>query len=151
MKIAIASDHAGYDLKMKVKKILASKKHEVIDYGTDSKESVDYPDFGVQVAEAVAKGLADYGITVCWTGNGMNMVTNKVKGVRAGMGLSRDMAFYTRAHNNANVLTLAQKYVDVKELEEIIETFLTTEFEGGRHTRRVDKISKVEQEACSAT
>lgn len=151
MKIAIASDHAGYDLKTKVKEVLLSMKHEVIDCGTDSKESVDYPDFGAKAAGVVASGLADYGILICWTGNGMSMVANKVKGIRAGIGLNREMAFYTRSHNDANVLVLAQKFGDLKELEGIIETFLTTEFEGGRHTRRVEKISKVEQESCSTT
>jgi len=144
MKIAVACDHAGFEFKEKVKAILESLGHEVIDFGTDSKNSVDYPDFGLKAAHAVAAGEVDFGITVCWTGNGMNMACNKVKGIRAGMALCPDMAFLTRSHNNANVLTLAQKYTPEDQLEEIIKTFLATPFEGGRHVARVQKIMKAE-------
>lgn len=144
MKIAIACDHAGYEFKEKVKHILQSQDHQVVDCGTNSVDSVDYPDFGVRAAKAVADGEVDYGITICWTGNGMNMVANKVRGVRAGMALSVEMAFLTRSHNDANVLTLAQKYTPEDQLEEIIKTFLTTPFEGGRHTLRVQKIRDIE-------
>jgi len=145
MKIAIGCDHAGYELKGEVKAILQDMGHEVVDFGTHSKDSVDYPDFGLKVAHAVANQEVDFGVTVCWTGNGMNMAANKVKGVRAGMGLNRDMAYLTRLHNDANVLTLAQKYVDRNELEGILKAFLTTEFEGGRHVPRVQKIMREEQ------
>jgi len=147
MKIAVGSDHAGYKMKEKVKRILQDLKIEVIDFGTDSEESVDYPDFGLQVARAVARGEVKYGVTVCWTGNGMNMSANKIKGVRAGMALNPDMAFLTRSHNNANVLTLASKYTPEEQLEEIIKKFLETPFEGGRHLRRVEKIQKAETES----
>jgi len=146
MKIAIGSDHAGYEYKEKVKKILHKLGHEVTDFGTNSKESVDYPDFGLKVAHAVADHKADYGIAVCWTGNGMNMAANKVKGIRAGMGLNPDMAYLTRAHNNANVLTLAQKYIPEDLLQEIVEMFLKTKFEGDRHARRIGKITKEEEQ-----
>ncbi|MBN1212236.1 MAG: ribose 5-phosphate isomerase B [candidate division Zixibacteria bacterium] len=144
MKIAVGSDHAGYKMKEKVKRILRDLEIEVIDFGTDSEESVDYPDFGLKVARAVAEGEVKYGITVCWTGNGMNMTANKIKGIRAGMALNPDMAFLTRSHNNANVLTLASKYTPENQLEEIIKKFLETPFEGGRHIRRVEKIKEAE-------
>ncbi len=144
MKIAVACDHAGLEFKEKVKNVLQALGHEVVDCGTDSKASVDYPDFGLAVARAVAAGAVDYGITVCWTGNGMNMACNKVKGIRAGIALSPDMAFLTRSHNDANVLTLAQKYTPENQLEEIIKTFLSTPFEGGRHIARVAKIMEAE-------
>ena len=145
MKIAVASDHAGLEFKDKVKHILQSLGHEPVDCGTNTKDSVDYPDFGLKAARAVAAGEVDYGITVCWTGNGMNMACNKVKGIRAGMALNPDMAFLTRSHNDANVLTLAQKYTPEDQLEEIIKTFLTTPFEGGRHIARVQKVMAAEE------
>ncbi|MCK4461919.1 MAG: RpiB/LacA/LacB family sugar-phosphate isomerase, partial [candidate division Zixibacteria bacterium] len=117
MKIAVACDHAGLEFKERIKQILEASGHEVVDCGTYSKESVDYPDFGLKAAQAVAGGEVDYGITVCWTGNGMNMACNKVKGIRAGMALNPDMAFLTRSHNDANMLTLAQKYTPEDQLE----------------------------------
>jgi ribose 5-phosphate isomerase B len=144
MKLAIGCDHAGFEYKEEIKRILESLGHEVTDFGTHSKESVDYPDYGLKVAHAVVDGKADYGITVCWTGNGMNIAVNKVKGIRAGIALSPDMAFLTRSHNNANVLTLAQKYTRKEDLREIVETFLGTDFEGGRHIPRVEKIKAAE-------
>jgi len=147
MKVAVGSDHAGYKMKEKVKRILRDLKIEVVDFGTDSEESVDYPDFGLKVARAVAKGEVKYGITVCWTGNGMNMTANKIKGVLAGMALNPEMAYLTRSHNDANVLTLASKYTPEDQLEEIIKNFLETPFEGGRHTRRVEKIQEAETES----
>lgn len=145
MKIAVACDHAGLEFKEKVKQVLQTMGHEPVDCGTNSKDSVDYPDFGLKAARAVAAGEVDYGITVCFTGNGMNMTCNKVKGIRAGMALSPDMAFLTRSHNDANMLTLAQKYTPEDQLEEIIKTFLTTPFEGGRHIARVQKVMNAEE------
>lgn len=145
MKIAVGSDHAGYEFKEKVKYLLQGFGHEVLDFGAHSTESVDYPDFGLKVARAVADGEADYGVAICWTGNGMSMAANKVKGIRAGLALSPEMAFLTRSHNNANVLTLAQKYTPESDLEEILKIFLTTEFEGGRHERRVKKLMAAEK------
>ncbi len=145
MKIALAADHAGVDLKDKVAEILTSKGHEVVDFGTNSKDSVDYPDFGLKAARAVASGEVDRAITVCMTGNGMNITVNKVKGIRAGLALNTEMAYYTRLHNNANIMTLAQRYTDSSQIEEIVETFVNTEFEGGRHIRRVEKIAEAEK------
>ncbi len=144
MKVAVGSDHAGFKMKEKVKRLLLKRQVEVVDFGTDSEESVDYPDYGLKVARAVAGGEVDYGITVCWTGNGMNMAANKIRGVRAGLALNPDMAFLTRSHNNANVLTLASKYTPENQLEEIIKNFLETPFDGGRHQRRLDKITDAE-------
>ncbi|RKX23431.1 MAG: ribose 5-phosphate isomerase B [Candidatus Zixiibacteriota bacterium] len=144
MKISIGCDHAGYEFKENVKRILQKLGHEVIDFGTNSKESVDYPDFGLKVARSVADGSVDRGVTICWTGNGMNMAANKVKGIRAGMALSVEMAYLTRLHNDANVLTLAAKYTPEADVEEILKTFLETDFEGGRHSVRVGKIMAAE-------
>jgi ribose 5-phosphate isomerase B len=144
VKIAIGSDHAGYEFKEKIKSILNQLNHETIDFGTNSKDSVDYPDYGLQVAHAVAEGKADYGITICWTGNGMAIAANKVKGIRAGLALSVDMAYLTRSHNDANVLSISQKWTPEDVLEEIIQTFLNTKFEGGRHIPRVEKIQQAE-------
>ena len=147
MNIAVGADHKGFDLKEKVKTILAELGHTVTDFGTNSAdESVDYPDYGLKVAHAVAEHKADYGITVCWTGNGMNIAANKVHGIRAGMALNPEMAQLTRAHNDANVLTLAAKYTPENQLDQIISTFLSTPFEGGRHERRVEKIEKEEEQ-----
>ncbi len=149
MKVAVGADHQGFEFKQRVKQILAKLGHEVVDFGTHSTDAVDYPDFGLKVADAVAKGEVDYGITVCWTGNGMNIAVNKVKGIRAGMALSVDMVRYTRLHNDANIMTLASKYTPEDKLEEIINVFLQTKFEGGRHIPRVEKIRQAEGSASS--
>ena len=150
MKVAVGADHKGFEFKQKVKEILARLGYKAVDFGTHSTEAVDYPDFGFKVAEAVVKGEVDYGITVCWTGNGMNIAVNKVKGIRAGMALSVDMARYTRLHNDANIMTLAAKYTPEDKLEEIIKVFLQTKFEGGRHIPRVEKIRQAEKSTPSA-
>ena len=121
MRIAIGCDHAGFEWKEKVKAILTKMGHEVIDFGTNSKESVDYPDFGLKVAHAVADGEVDYGMTVCWTGNGMNMAANKVKGIRAGLAVNPEMAHLTRLHNNANVLALGSVVTPLGEVPAILE------------------------------
>ena len=126
-------------------RFLRNQGHEVTDVGTNSEEPTDYPDYGLQVARAVAEGKADRGITVCWTGNGMNIVANKVPGVRAGLCLNDDMAMLTRAHNDANVLSLASRYVSPEEAEKIVHVFLSTAFEGGRHEPRLAKIKAAEQ------
>lgn len=148
MKIALGADHKGFSCKEKVKSLLAERGHEVLDVGTHSEESVDYPDFGLKVGHAVAGGRADLGITICWTGNGMNIAVNKVRGIRAGLVLSAEMAYYTRLHNDANVISLSAKYTPEEEIESILDKFLETEFEGGRHAARVDKIRR-EEENCS--
>ncbi|MEE9553037.1 MAG: ribose 5-phosphate isomerase B [candidate division Zixibacteria bacterium] len=144
MKIALGADHKGLDFKDKVKSHLIGKGIEVTDFGTFSEESTDYPDYGIKAAEEVAGGKADYAVLVCWTGNGMAIAANKVKGIRAGLALTTEMAEFTRAHNNANVLVLSSKYTSSEVVEEIVEKFLATSFEGGRHQRRVDKIIKRE-------
>ena len=145
MKIAIAADHAGFEFKEKIKQILIKLGHEYIDLGTDSKESVDYPDFGLAAARKVAGGEADYGITVCWTGNGMNMVANKINGIRAGTAINVEMAKLTRQHNDANMLTLSQKFTPEDDLKKIVKAFLETDFEGGRHVKRIKKIHAAEK------
>ncbi|RKX22641.1 MAG: ribose 5-phosphate isomerase B [Candidatus Zixiibacteriota bacterium] len=145
MKIAIGSDHAGFDLKEKVKVILQNRNIEVIDFGTESKDSVDYPDYGLRVAQAVVTGQADKGVAICWTGGGMTIAANKIRGVRATLCLDKDMAFYARSHNDINVLVLSQKYVKDENVNDIIDTWLSTEFEGGRHTRRLEKIKNAEK------
>ncbi len=145
MTIAIGSDHAGFELKEKVKSILMELGEGVVDFGTDGKDSVDYPDYGLRVANAVADGEADRGIAICWTGNGMTIAANKVKGIRATLCLNREMAYYARLHNNSNVLTMSQKYTDPDEVEEILKMWLETEFEGGRHERRLNKIKEAEE------
>ncbi len=145
MKIAIGSDHAGYDLKERVKEILEQLGIEVDDFGTDGRDSVDYPDYALKVSRAVASGEADRGVAVCWTGGGMTIAANKVKGIRAGLCLNKDMAFYSRAHNDTNILTLSQKYIEPDQVEDIVKTWLETEFEGGRHARRLDIITDAEQ------
>ena len=146
MKVAIGCDHRGVELKNRVKAVLMRLGHEVVDFGTHSKNSVDYPDYGLMVARAVAAGDAEYGVTICWTGNGMNIAANKVKGIRAGMAVDREMAELTRLHNDANVITLSQKYTDLNQLDEIISAFLNTKFEGGRHLPRVQKIMAAESQ-----
>ena len=140
MRISVGADHRGFELKERIKIYLTELGHEVTDFGTDSTESVDYPDFGFRVAESVAKGNVDFGITVCWTGNGMNIVANKVKGVRSALCLNEDMAMLARAHNNANVLALASNFVSASMAKKILDVWLSTEFEGGRHIQRLDKI-----------
>lgn len=142
MKIVMGADHRGFELKEKVKQYLTKLGHEVIDFGTESTESVDYPDFGFKVAESVAKGEADFGVVVCWTGNGMNIVANKVKGIRSALCLDEEMAMLARAHNDANVLALASNFVWEEMAKKILDVWLTTEFEGGRHVRRLEKIEK---------
>ena len=145
MKFAIGCDHAGFEFKERVKKILTGLGHEVLDVGANSTDSVDYPDFAFKVAEAVAQGEVNRGVLVCWTGNGMNIAANKMPGVRAGMALNPEMAYLTRLHNDANVLTLAQKYTPEEHLEAILDQFTNTVFEGGRHERRVNKILAAEE------
>lgn len=140
MKISMASDHGGLQLKNAIKKHLTELGHEVLDFGTDNESSCDYPDFGKLASKAVADGQCERGIVVCTTGIGMSIVANKQRGVRCALCTSVDMAVMTRKHNNANVLALGQKYVTPRLAKVIVDTFLTTEFEGGRHAVRVSKI-----------
>ena len=138
--IAIGSDHGGYELKKHIEAYLDTQGLEYKDFGTDSMESCDYPDFGRAAAEAVASGECDRGIVICTTGIGISITANKVRGIRCA--LCRDVltAMLTRKHNNANMLALAGGFTGSFEGEHIVEAFLNTAFEGGRHERRVNKI-----------
>lgn len=145
MKIAVGADHKGYLYKERVKALLEKWGYTVLDMGTNSEESVDYPDFGLKVAHAVADAKADLGVNICWTGNGMAITSNKVKGIRAGLALNAEMARLTRLHNDANVLVLSGKFTPENELESILKMFLDTPFEGGRHVARLNKIKAAEK------
>jgi ribose 5-phosphate isomerase B len=144
MRIALGSDHRGYKYKESIKGILSKRGIAVEDYGAFSEDSADYPDHGHDVALAVSSGLADFGVLICGTGNGMAIVANKTKGIRAGLAVNAEMARLTRAHNDANVLVLSEMFTPESELEKIINTFVDTAFEGGRHARRVSKIEDLE-------
>lgn len=143
MKIAIASDHGGFQLKEALKKKLKARNIEVADLGTDSKESVDYPVFGKKCAEAVAAGEADRGIVCCGTGIGISIAANKVKGIRCALCTDTYMAEMTRKHNDANMLALGGRVLSIEEAEEILNVWLDTEFEGGRHERRVALLNEM--------
>jgi ribose 5-phosphate isomerase B len=140
MKIAVGSDHAGFDLKEYVKKYLEQQKIKIVDYGTDSDDSVDYPDYGKKVAKAVQRGEVDRGVVICGTGIGISMVANKYKNVRAALCLYPKMAEMARRHNDANVLAMGGRLVAPQLALDILDVFLNTNFEGGKHKRRVDKI-----------
>ncbi len=140
MTISVGSDHAGFAYKEAIKALLLAHGHVVLDVGTDSEESVDYPDFGIAAARLVASGVADYGIIVCGTGIGISIAANKVDGIRAANATSVEMARLARAHNNANMLAVGSRISSLTDVLNMVSTFLTTEFEGGRHERRVRKI-----------
>ncbi len=145
MKVSIASDHGGYELKEKVKKLLEKKAIEVKDFGTDSLASCDYPDFGRPAAQAVADKEVDYGILICTTGIGMSMVANKIKGVRAALCADTVSATLTRQHNNANVLVMGAGIVGDNLAFSIVEAFLTTDFSyEEKHERRIKKIEDLD-------
>lgn len=142
MRIAVASDHAGYRYKTMLAAVLAERGHEVVDFGTDSEESVDYPDFIRPAAEAVARGECQRGIVLGGSGNGEAMAANRVKGVRCALCWGRESARLARAHNDANMLSLGQRLLTESEALAIVDTWLTTEFEGGRHVRRIAKLDE---------
>ena len=146
MKIAIGADHAGYALKERLLGKLKAEGHDVADLGTHSTESTDYPDYAAAVGRAVVKKDADLGVLVCSSGVGMSIAANKIHGVRAALGTNPDEVSYTRRHNDANVLAIGAKYTDEATAESLVDTFLATAFEGGRHARRIEKINKLEQE-----
>lgn len=146
MKIAIAADHAGFALKEKLREKLAAGGHEVVDFGPNTAESCDYPDFARPVGHDVATGAADRGILVCSTGIGMAMAANKIDGVRAAPAQSEDEVRMTREHNDANVLTIGAKYLDEEHALNLVRLFLDTQFAGGRHARRVAKIAELEKQ-----
>ncbi len=144
MKVAIGSDHAGYELKEKIKEFLKANHYEFEDFGTDSKESVDYPDFAKRVSEAVLGGF-NLGILICGSGIGMSMSANKFPGIRAAFCTSPGLAKAGREHNNANVLTLGARFTDEKTAKETVKAFLETDFnDEERHLRRVRKIGELE-------
>jgi ribose 5-phosphate isomerase B len=144
MRIAIGSDHAGFALKEEVKEYLVRAGVEVEDMGTNSRDSVDYPDYAEKVAIEVRDGKVDRGILMCGTGVGVCIAANKVHGIRAAPAWDPEIARLSRAHNDANVLCLPGRYMDPKLAIEIVNVWLATPFEGGRHQRRVDKISALE-------
>jgi len=145
MKIAIASDHGGCSLKEKIVELLKEKGLEITDYGVDNPESVDYPDYGIKVANAVSKGVADKGILSCGTGIGMSIVANKFPGVRAALCHDLYTARMSRLHNDANILVLGGRVLDMEVALLMVAAWLTTDFEGGRHQQRLDKISEIEK------
>lgn len=140
MKVVIGSDHAGFELKNKIVEVLKNLQIEVEDKGTYSEDSVDYPDFAHKVASAVHNGTAEKGVLVCGSGQGVCMTANKYTGVRASLAWQKDIAMLSREHNNANVVCLPARFISEEQAKEIIETFFSTDFEGGRHKRRVNKI-----------
>ena len=142
MKIALGTDHAGYEYKEAVKTHLQSLGHEVLDFGTFSNDSVDYPDFVRPAAESVAEGTCDLGVVFGGSGNGEAMVANKVKGVRCALCWSEETAQLAKEHNNANVLSIGQRQIDQDLALKIIDTWLNAQFEGGRHIRRIEMLDK---------
>ena len=144
MKIAMASDHGGFDLKEEVKAWLTEQGHEVSDYGCFDKSSCDYPDFAEPAARAVADGTCDKGVVICTTGIGISISANKVKGVRCALCTETWTAEMTRRHNDSNMVAMGAGVVGPNLAKEIVKTFLATDFEGGRHQRRVDKMMEIE-------
>jgi len=145
MKIVLASDHAGFELKEYLKGIIEKEGHSFIDAGAYSEDSVDYPDFGFKGAEIVSTGEADKGVFICGTGIGMNVVANKVKGIRASLVQDMYTAIQSRKHLDANVLVLGERVIGKGMAEEIVKVWLGTSFEGGRHEKRVEKIKQWEE------
>jgi ribose 5-phosphate isomerase B len=146
MKIAIGADHAGVALKDQVRDALLRAGHQVIDAGTNSAESTDYPDYAGVVARDVVSGAAERGILVCSTGVGMSIAANKVHGIRAAIAFHPDEVRLTRAHNDANVITIGARYTAPEAAHEMVRLFLETPFEGGRHARRIGKIELLERD-----
>ena len=140
-KIGIACDHAGYQMKEFLVGYLAAKGYDVVDFGCDSEESIDYPDFGHALASAIEAGEMEQGVGLCGSGEGMAMTLNKHQGIRAGLCWSAEIAGLTRQHNNANVVVLPARFISNDEALAMLDIWLDTEFEGGRHQRRVEKIA----------
>ena len=140
MKIGICNDHAGVEYKQKLVKYLQSKGHEVVNYGTDTEDSVDYPVYAHRLAEAVESGEVEKGIALCGTGNGMAITLNKHRGIRAGLAWGTQIGRLVKEHNNANVLVLPARFISYRIASNVVRTWLDTAFEGGRHQRRIDKM-----------
>ena len=148
MKIAIGNDHIGYKLKMHISQYLMQKGHQIIDYGTDSEERTDYPIYGARVARAVAGGECALGILICGTGGGISITANKVCGIRAILCSEPSTARLAREHNNANILAFGAIIVSPSAAEMIVDAFLGSQYEGGRHQKRIDMIAQIEKEEC---
>ena len=140
MKLAIGNDHAGSDLKKKIVNLLKDQNIEVINYGTNQNESVDYPDFAHPVGRSIQENKVDLAIVICGSGNGVNMVVNKYSKVRSALCWNTELAALARRHNNANILAIPARFVSEEVVMEMVNIFLTTPFEGGRHQNRVEKI-----------
>ena len=140
LKIAITCDHAGYELKLKLLDYLKAKGYEITDLGSYSPESVDYPDFGHRIAQHISEGGYDFGISLCGSGNGINMASNKHAKIRSALCWNNEIAELARKHNDANICALPARFIDYEQAASIVEVFLNTSFEGGRHYRRICKI-----------
>jgi len=138
--LAIASDHAGYQMKLSIISYLEGKGYEVKDFGTNSSDAVNYPDFGHPLAEAVESGRFNSGISLCGSGNGINMVTNKHQGIRGALCWNKEISIMARLHNDANICSLPARYLDLETAMEIVDAFLDTDYEGGRHDIRISHI-----------
>ena len=138
--LAIASDHAGYQMKLSIITYLEEKGYEVMDFGTDSSDAVNYPDFGHPLAIAVESGSYNYGISLCGSGNGINMVANKHQGIRSALCWNKEISTMARLHNDANICALPARYIDLETAREIVDAFLETDYEGGRHDIRISNI-----------
>ena len=141
MKIAIGNDHAGTSYKQAIVQHLQAQGHQLVNHGTDTEDSVDYPDFVHPVAQAVDSKEVDMGILICGSGNGVSMTANKYSNVRAGLCWIKEIAVLAREHNDANIISIPARYTSVQQAIGMVDAFLTTDFEGGRHQRRVDKIA----------
>ena len=140
MTIAIGNDHAGTEYKFEIVKLLEKEGHKVLNFGTDSEDSMDYPDTIHPVANAVESGEADFGITLCGSGNGAQMAANKHRGIRAALCWNNELVMLARQHNNANILSIPARFVSLQQALGFVKLFLTIKFEGGRHQTRIDKI-----------
>ncbi|TDP60046.1 ribose 5-phosphate isomerase B [Flavobacterium dankookense] len=143
MKISIGNDHAGPDYKKAIVDYLQTKGYEILNHGTNTFDSVDYPDFGHPVAIDVETRKADFGIVICGSGNGIAMTANKHQGIRAALCWTKEIAALARQHNNANIISIPARFTSIPQAVEMVDTFLNTDFEGGRHANRVDKIACV--------
>jgi ribose 5-phosphate isomerase B len=141
MKISIGNDHAGPDYKKAIVDFLKAKGYEINNYGTDTNDSVDYPDFGHPVALDVENGKVDFGIVICGSGNGIAMTANKHQGIRAALCWTKEIAVLARQHNDANIISIPARFTSIPQAVEMVDTFLSTNFEGGRHATRVNKIA----------
>ncbi len=146
MKIAIGNDHVAVEMKKHIKKYLEDKGYEIVNFGTDSNDRCDYPIFGKKVAKAVASGECELGILICGTGVGISLAANKVKGIRAAVCSEAYSARLTRQHNNANIIAFGARVVGEATAEMIVDEFLSAEYEGGRHQRRIEMITAIEKE-----